>query len=90
MSVKLHRCSVTWIKGPHPCWKVQKALDEAGVPYETVLHKPFRRQRDALQEQMGQRVLPVIEHEDGRMEREESKDLIVKIRAGELNSPPPA
>ena len=90
MPVKLHRCSVMWIKGPHPCWKVQKALDEAGVPYETVLHKPFRRQRDSLQEQMGQRVLPVIEYEDGRMEREESKALIARIRAGELNAPPAA
>jgi glutathione S-transferase-like protein len=85
MPVKLHRCTVKWIKGPHPCWRVQKALDEAGVPYEIVWHKPFRGQRHALQEQMGQRVLPVIEYEDGRMEREETKDLVARIRAGELS-----
>jgi hypothetical protein len=27
-----------FIKGPHPCWQVQKALDEAGVEYEIVKH----------------------------------------------------
>ena len=31
MAVKLHRCSNVWVKLPgHPCWKVQKALDEKG------------------------------------------------------------
>ena len=28
MAIKLHRCSGTFIKGPHPCWKAQKALDD--------------------------------------------------------------
>ena len=32
MALKLHRCGTTWIKGPHPCWKVQEALAEAGIP----------------------------------------------------------
>ena len=37
MAVKLHRCSGMWAKfGPHPCWRVQKALDDAGVEYEVV------------------------------------------------------
>ena len=27
MAIKLHRCGAMWMKGPHPCWKVQKALD---------------------------------------------------------------
>src|ERR671931_428220 len=36
MAVKLHRCRNLWVKGPHPCWKVQKALDEQGVNYEIV------------------------------------------------------
>jgi len=32
MAVKLHRCGNMWIKiDAHPCWKVQKALDEKGV-----------------------------------------------------------
>ena len=31
MAVKLHRCSNEWVKlSGHPCWKVQKALDEQG------------------------------------------------------------
>ena len=41
MAVKLHRCSTLWVKtNGHPCWRVQRALDEAGVPYEIVAHAP--------------------------------------------------
>ena len=37
MAVKLHRCSNLWVKlDGHPCWRVQKALDEQGVDYEVV------------------------------------------------------
>ena len=37
MTVRLHRCSNVWAKvSGHPCWKVQKALDEAGIAYEIV------------------------------------------------------
>ena len=37
MAVKLHRCSSMWVKiEGHPCWRVQKALDEQGVDYEVV------------------------------------------------------
>ena len=37
MAVRLHRCSLLWFKlDGHPCWRVQKALDEADVPYELV------------------------------------------------------
>ena len=37
MAVKLHRCSTMWVKiDAHPCWKVQKALDEQGIEYEVV------------------------------------------------------
>jgi glutaredoxin len=85
MAVKLHRCSVMWIKGPHPCWRVQKALDEAGVPYEIVTHPPLRGRREALEARSGQRKLPVIEFEDGRVLREESSDLATRIRRGELS-----
>jgi len=87
MAVKLHRCSITWIRGPHPCWRVQKALDEAGVPYELVKHPPMRGKRDELEAKSGQRKLPVIEFEDGTMLREESKDLAARIRAGQLSGP---
>jgi hypothetical protein len=37
MAIKFHRCSGMWGKfSGHPCWRVQKALDEAGVQYELV------------------------------------------------------
>lgn len=85
MSVKLHRCSVMWIRGPHPCWKVQKALEEAGIPYEVIQHPPFPRgRRNALEAKSGQRALPVIEFEDGTTLREDSKDLVARIGAGRL------
>src|SRR5919204_208322 len=35
MAIKLHRCKNVWVKfGGHPCWKVQKALDDMGIQYE--------------------------------------------------------
>ena len=41
MPIRLHRCKNLWVKGPHPCWQVQKALDETGVEYEIVQEKWF-------------------------------------------------
>ncbi len=87
MAVKLHRCSITWIRGPHPCWKVQKALQDAGIEHELVKHPPLRGRRDALEAKTGQRKLPAIEFEDGTTLREESKDLAARIRAGQLGGP---
>ena len=50
MAVKLHRCSTMWAKmGGHPCWKVQKALDEQGIEYELVLGPLRRGKRDDLE-----------------------------------------
>ena len=87
MAVKLHRCSNMWIKvGGHPCWKVQKALDEQGIPYE-VVRGPLRRgRRDDLERLSGQRAYPVIEFEDGRIYREQSKDMAARIEAGALDA----
>jgi len=82
-----------WVKiGAHPCWKVQKALDEAGVPYEIVKHPalPPRSKRTQLAEISGQTMLPVLELEDGTVIREESKDLVVRIRSGQLGAATPA
>jgi hypothetical protein len=78
MAVKLHRCSNTWAKlGPHPCWKVQKALEKG----------PLRSgKRDELEALSGQRKYPVIEFEDGSVYREESKVMAETIRAGQLDS----
>ena len=37
MAIRLHRCSNEWVKlSGHPCWRVQKALDEQGIDYELV------------------------------------------------------
>ena len=87
MAVKLHRCPTMFAKfGAHPCWKVQKALDEQGVEYEVVKGPLRSGKRDELERLSGQRKYPVIEFEDGRTYREESKDMAAKIRAGELGS----
>ena len=91
MTMKFHRCSATWAKmGGHPCWKAQKALDEAGVDYELVKHPPLRGRRDALEAKSGQRKLPVIELEDGTVVREESARMAKRIRSGEFSAGGPA
>ncbi|MGN6587849.1 MAG: glutathione S-transferase N-terminal domain-containing protein [Solirubrobacterales bacterium] len=83
MAVKLHRCSLMWVKiGAHPCWKVQKALDEEGVDYEVV--KGPLRDRSDVEEISGQKKYPVVEFEDGRIYREESAQMAERIRAGKL------
>lgn len=93
MAVKLHRCNVRWIKGPHPCWRVEKALLDAGIDYEVVGGSglPWRRaQRRELIEKTGQSLYPAIEFEDGTFYRAESKVMAARIRAGELGSSAPA
>ena len=83
--VKLHRCSHTWAKfGPHPCWTVQKALDEQGIEYEIVKGPMRRSKRDELEALSGQRLYPVIELPDGEVYREESKEMAARIAAGKL------
>jgi glutaredoxin len=87
MAVKLHRCSTMWLKvGVHPCWKVQKALDDAGVDYEVVQHPVRRSKREEYEKLSGQRVLPAIELEDGTVIREESKDLAARVKEGRLRA----
>lgn len=88
MAVKLHRCPVMWAKvGAHPCWKVEKALEDAGVEYEVVKHPIFRgRRADYMELSGGENVLPAIELEDGTLIREESKDLAVRVREGRLSA----
>jgi len=91
MTIKLHRCPVTFAKSSgHPCWKVQKALDEAGIAYEVVKQPLRKSKRTELMERSGQRLLPAIELENGTILREESDDLAALIRAGRLEHPSPA
>ena len=85
MAVKLHRCPLMFAKfDGHPCWRVQKALDEAGVEYEVVKGPLRPGKRDELERISGQRKYPTIEFEDGRTYRDESKAMAEKVRAGEL------
>jgi glutathione S-transferase len=85
MAIKLHRCPNLWAKiGAHPCWKVQKALDEQGVEYEIVKGPLRRGNRDDLERLSGQRMYPVIEFEDGTVYRDESKLMVERIRSGQL------
>jgi glutathione S-transferase len=92
MAVKLHRCSFMWFKmNAHPCWKVQKALDDAGVDYEVVKGPASRGKREELERKSGQRKYPTIEFEDGSTYRTESSEMAETIRAGRLmDQKPPA
>ncbi len=87
MAIKLHRCSGTFIKGPHPCWKAQKALDDAGIEYELVIHSALRPRRPEVEQMTGQRKLPFIEFEDGTILRE-SAEIAARARAGTLVQTP--
>jgi glutathione S-transferase len=86
--IKLHRCRAMWSKwGGHPCWRVQKALDEAGIEYELVKEPALRRNRTEYEQHAGTRLLPAIEFEDGTILREDSKELAERIRTGRLVPP---
>ncbi len=87
MAITLHRCRNEWVKvGAHPCWKVQKALDDMGIEYK-VARGPVRKgQRDHMESGTGQRRYPAIEFEDGTWYREESKDMERRIREGRLGT----
>jgi glutaredoxin len=88
MAVKLHRCKNEWVKmGAHPCWRVQKALDEAQVEYEIVHETPTfaRAKRENTIKRTGQQGLPWIEFDNGSVYREESKDMAETIKAGKLD-----
>ncbi len=85
--IKLHRCSGMWFKmGIHPCWRVQKALNDEGIEYELVKEgSAFKgSSRERTIERTGQKRFPWIEFEDGTVYREESKDMAETISAGKL------
>ena len=86
MAVTLHRCPLTWLKiDGHSCWRVERALQEKRIDYEVVKEPGLpRSRRKTIIEKTGQAALPVLELEDGRWIREESHDLVAKIRSGEL------
>jgi len=88
MAIKLLRCSGQWVKvSGHPCWRVEKALIDIGIEYETVAGAAMPWQRDKrteLIQKTGGNQYPAIEFEDGSVYREESKDMEKTIRAGKL------
>jgi hypothetical protein len=85
MAVKLLRCSGQWVKiKAHPCWKVEKALQDMGVDYERVNLPSGRGNRSDIEAITGQKKYPAIQFEDGSVYREESKDMEATIRAGKL------
>ena len=86
--VRLHRCPNMFVKlDGHPCWKVQKALEEQGIEYELVKGPLRRSKRDELEQLSGQRKYPVIELPDGEVYRAESKEMAARIAAGNLVVP---
>jgi len=85
MTVKLLRCSGQWVKiKAHPCWKVEKALQDMGIEYERVNLPSGRGKRDQIESLSGQKKYPAIQFEDGSVYREESKDMERTIRDGKL------
>jgi glutaredoxin len=85
MAVKLLRCSGQWVKiKAHPCWKVEKALQDMGIEYERVNLPSGRGNRDEINAITGQKKYPAIQFEDGSVYREESKDMERTIRDGKL------
>jgi len=88
MAIKLHRCPFTFIHSDMDhCYRVQKALDDQSIDYEVVKEPALPRSRRKDVERLsGQRLLPVIEFEDGSAYREESADMAATIRAGLLDS----
>jgi glutathione S-transferase len=84
--VILHRCSLTFVHNDlDHCWKVQKALDDQGIEYEVVKEPgyPRSRRKDVIR-LSGQKMLPVIEFDDGSAYRAESKDMAATIDEGKL------
>lgn len=89
-TVKLHRCSYTFLHvNADACWRLQKALDDAGIDYETVTHgfgKSEKSRADVVA-LSGQKDLPVLELSDGTIYREQTDDMIAKLRAEDLPGP---
>jgi hypothetical protein len=82
LGLELHRCGTPWKFGP--CRRVQKALDDQGIPYALV-RGPWRpKQRSAVIDGTGQPLYPAIRFEDGSWYREESKEMARTISEGRL------
>ena len=86
MAVKLHRCKNQWVKFPgHPCWRVEKALIDAGVEYERVPGRVAGKRPDYSSRRRASTSIPAIEFDDGTWYRDESKKMAAAIRDGRLD-----
>ena len=82
--MKLHRCRATWAKfGGHPCWRAQKAIDDAGIEYELVLHSGLRFRRPEVQERLASARSPIVELDDGTVIRD-SQEIARRAAEGTL------
>ena len=68
----------------HPCWRVEKALIDAGVEYERV-SGGWPKRPELVKEKTGVDKYPAIEFDDGTWYRDESKEMAAAIRAGRLD-----
>ena len=85
MAVKLHRCKNQWVKlGGHPCWRVEKALIDAGVEYERVPGQ-WPKHSTVVLDNTGVDKYPAIEFDDGTWYRDDSKNMAAAIREGRLD-----
>jgi glutathione S-transferase len=88
--VKLHRCSYSFLHiDADACWRLQKELDAQGVDYEVVKHgfgKSEKARADVVK-LSGQKFVPVLELADGTIYREETNDMVAKLKAGQLPGP---
>ena len=85
MAVKLHRCSNEWVKiSGHPCWRVQKALDEAGIEYKVVKGPYSKGKRDDLEALSGQRQVSGDRVRGREVYREECSKMAETIASGHL------
>jgi hypothetical protein len=88
-TVRLHRDRIPIRSDGHPCWRVEKALIDARIPYEVVYEPALpRSRRTRLIAASGQERLPAIEFADGRWLYGDSAGLAARIRAGELFTQP--
>jgi hypothetical protein len=85
VKVTVHTCPFPWLNVPgHPCARVIGALKAAGVEYDVVKNPQLRDKRAKVEELSGQRLLPLIQFEDGVIYREQSKDMVATIRSSRL------
>jgi hypothetical protein len=80
--MRLHRCGNRARFGP--CWRVQKALDEAGLAYEVVIGPWRPGNRTAVIDGTGQPLYPAIEFANDSWYRDESREMARTIREGRL------